>query len=340
VDRSRVVAFFDDLLERVKAIPGVAGVSVTNSLPPDGLSETDGFVVEERLPPPDRGAPVGPILSVGEDYFRVVGVRLIEGGGFSMADKATSLPVAIVSASLVRRHFGDLDPIGRRIKQVTDWPQPDGNPWLTIVGVVDDVKYAGLAEATGPALYVPLRQLPFRNQNLVVRVSGDAAVVVKGVRAALKEIDGDPPLADVRTMDDRLRAAAGQPRFRTWLMGLFGVMGLTLAAIGIYGVLSCSVAQRTREIGIRAALGATRRELIELVLRESLTLSAVGALIGLALSVSAGKLLSTVLFEVSPTDLATMIGATTVLGVIAILAALLPARRAALVDPSAALRAE
>jgi putative ABC transport system permease protein len=339
-EASRVVSFFDDLLGRVEVLPGVAGAAVTNSLPPDGLSETDGFVVEDRLPAPDRGAPVGPILSVSDDYFGVLRVRLLKGRGFSTADNSGSLPVAIVSASLARRHFADLDPIGRRIKQVADWPKPDDNPWLTVVGVVDDVKYAGLAEDTGPALYVPLRQRPFRNQNLVVRVNGDPASVLTGIRNALHVVDPDLPVANVQTMDERLRTAAGQPRFRTWLIGLFGVLGLILAAIGIYGVLSYSVAQRTRELGIRAALGATRRELIQMVLRESLALTAIGAAIGLALSLSAGRFLSALLFEVSPTDVMTLAGATGVLVSIAIVAALLPARRAAAVDPSAALRAE
>jgi len=339
-DAARVVAFFDDLLGRVNAIPGIAGASVTNSLPPDGLSETDSFVVEDRLPPPDHGAPVGPILSIGDEYFRVIGTRLLKGREFSERDNATSQRVAIVSASLVRQHFGELDPIGRRIKQVADWPKPDTNPWLTIVGVVDDVKYAGLAETTGPALYVPLRQLPFRNQNLVIRVSGDASAAVTGIRAALKTLDPDLPLDDVQTMSDRLRTAAGQPRFRTWLIALFGAVALVLAAIGVYGVLNSSVAQRTREIGIRAALGATRPQLIAMVLRDSLALAGAGAIVGLALSVATGRLISSMLFEVSPTDVATMASATAILVSVAILSALLPARRAAAVDPSAALRTE
>ncbi|HLQ44253.1 MAG TPA: FtsX-like permease family protein [Planctomycetaceae bacterium] len=324
----------------MNAIPGIAGASVTNSLPPDGLSETDSFVVEDRLPPPDHGAPVGPILSIGDEYFRVIGTRLLKGREFSERDNATSQRVAIVSASLVRQHFGELDPIGRRIKQVADWPKPDTNPWLTIVGVVDDVKYAGLAETTGPALYVPLRQLLFRNQNLVIRVSGDASAVVTGIRAALKTLDPDLPLDDVQTMSDRLRTAAGQPRFRTWLIALFGAVALVLAAIGVYGVLNSSVAQRTREIGIRAALGATRPQLIAMVLRDSLALAGAGAIVGLALSVVTGRLISSMLFEVSPTDVATMAGATAILVSVAILSALLPARRAAAVDPSAALRTE
>jgi predicted permease len=339
-DGQQVTAFFDDVLSRVTAIPGVSGASVSNSLPPDGLSETDGFVVEDRLPPPGRGASVGPILSVGEDYFRVLGARMLEGRGFALADGPAAPRVAIVSASLARRHLGDLDPIGRRVKQVADWPKPDDNPWLTVVGVVDDVKYAGLAETTGPSLYVPLRQLPFRNQNLVVRVGADPAHVVSAIQRALQAVDPDVPLANVQSMDERVRLAAGQPRFRTWLMGLFGAIGLVLAAIGLYGVVSCSVAQRTREIGIRAALGATRRELIQMVLGESLTMVGLGAAVGLALSLAAGRLLTAVLFDLSPADPLTLIAATATLASVAMLAALLPARRAAAVDPGAALRSD
>jgi putative ABC transport system permease protein len=338
-DRPRVIGLFDDLLARIDALPGVIGASFTNSLPPDGLSVTDGFVVENRLPPPDRGAPVGPFLSVSDDYFRVLRVRRLTGRWFGPEDSSVSTRVAIVSASLVRRHFGDLDPIGRRVKQVGDWPKPDDNPWLTVVGVVDDVKYAGLAEETGPALYVPLRQNPFRSQNLVVRADGDPGSTVTAIREALHGIDPDLPLANVRMMDERLWTAASPHRFRARLMGLFGVMGLVLAAIGIYGVLSYAVAQRTREIGIRAALGATEMELVRLVLRESLALTAVGAAIGLALSLAAGRLLTAVLFAVSPTDIVAIAGATALLVSVAIVSALLPARRAAAVDPATALRA-
>jgi putative ABC transport system permease protein len=194
--------------------------------------------------------------------------------------------------------------------------------------------------AAAPALYVPLRQLPFRNQNLVIRVSGDASAVVTGIRAALKTLDPDLPLDDVQTMSDRLRTAAGQPRFRTWLIALFGAVALVLAAIGVYGVLNSSVAQRTREIGIRAALGATRPQLIAMVLRESLALAGAGAIVGLAFSVVTGRLISSMLFEVSPTDVPTVAGATAILVSVAILSALLPPRRAAAVDPSAALRTE
>jgi putative ABC transport system permease protein len=202
------------------------------------------------------------------------------------------------------------------------------------------VKYAGLAEQTGPAFYFPLKQVPFRNQNLIVRTSGDPSSIVNSLREVLRGIDTDLPLADIRTMDERLWTAAGQPRFRTWLMSLFGVMGLTLAAIGIHGVLSYSVAQRTREIGIRAALGATRRDLLRMVLGESLTLTIAGAGFGLTLALLVGRLLSALLFAVSPTDVAVLIGATGVLVIVALVSALLPARRAAGVDPTVALHAE
>ena len=339
-DDGRVVALFDDWLRRVRSLPGVVGAAVSNSLPPDGLSVTDSFVVEERLPALDRGASVGPILSISEDYFRVLGTRLLDGRSFAETDAAASSRVAIVSASLVRRHFGDLDPIGRRIKQVADWPKPDSNPWLTIIGVVDDVKYAGLGEVTGPALYIPLRQVPFRNQNIIVRVGGDSVSLVSGVRAALHAVDPDLPLADVRTMDDRIRDAAGEPRFRTWLMGLFGVTGLALSAIGIFGALSLWVAQRTREIGVRAALGATRQELVGMVFRESLRLCATGVAAGVVLALSGSRFLTSVLFDVHATDPVALLASGGALLSLALVAAWLPARRAACVDPSIALRSE
>jgi putative ABC transport system permease protein len=339
-DRARVAAFFDDLLERIERLPRVSGAAVTNSLPPDGLSETDNFIVEDNPPGPGHSAPVGPILSVSADYFRVLRVPLLGGRWFEDADTPTSIPVAIISASLARQYFSGTDPIGRRIKLVVDWPRPDSNPWLTVVGVAGDVKYGGLAGETGPAFYVPLRQAPFRNQNLVVRATGDRSNIVSAMREVLRGIDADLPLAEIETMDERMWAAAGEPRFRTWLMSLFGVMGLVLAGIGVHGVVSYSVVQRTREIGIRAALGATQRDVLRLVLGESLTLTMLGTVFGLALALAAARFLEALLFNVSPTDLAALAGATGVLVAISVLSALLPARRAAAVDPTVALRAE
>jgi putative ABC transport system permease protein len=336
----RVVAFFDDLLRRIETLPGVTGAAVTNSLPPDGLSETDNFVVEDRQPSSDRGAPVGPILSVSDSYFRVLGVPLIRGRWFSHVDSGSSAPVVIISAALARQYFDGVDPIGRRMKQVADWPRPDGNPWLTVVGVVGDVKYAGLAGQADPVFYLPLRQSPFRNQNLVVRSTDNPSMIVAGIREVLLTIDPNLPLAEVRTMDERLWASSGEPRFHTWLMALFGAMGLTLAAIGIYGVMAYSVAQRTREIGIRAALGATRGGLLRMVLGQSLRLATIGVVIGLALALATGRLIGALLFAVSPADTFVLAGATCVLMAVALLSALLPARRAAAVDPIVALRAD
>jgi putative ABC transport system permease protein len=336
----RVVAFFDDLLRRIETLPGVTSAAVTNSLPPDGLSETDTFVVEDGPPSPDRGAPVGPILSVSDNYFRVLRVPLIRGRWFGEGDGGSSAPVVIISAALAQQYFSGVDPIGRRMKQVADWPRPDNNPWLTVVGVVGDVKYAGLAEQTGPAFYLPLRQSPFRDQNLVVRAAGNPSTIVSGIRDVLRAIDPNLPLAEVRTMEERLWASSGEPRFRTWLMALFGAMGLTLAAIGIYGVMAYTVAQRTREIGIRAALGATRIDLWLMVFGQSVKLAMCGIVLGLALALAAGRLLGALLFGVSPADTLVLAGATGVLMFVALASAALPARRAATVDPIQALHTD
>jgi putative ABC transport system permease protein len=335
-----VVAFFDDLLARIEALPGVTGAAVTNSLPPDGLSETDSFLVEDRPPSPDRGAPVGPILSVSDDYIRVLRVPLIRGRWFSDVDRGSSAPVVVISAALARQYFGGIDPIGRRMKQVADCPHADSNPWLTVVGIVGDVKYAGVAGQTGPAFYLPLRQSAFRNQNLIVRAPGDPSTTIARIRELLRAVDPNLPLADIRTMEERLWASSGESRFRTLLMALFGVMGLTLAAIGIYGVVAYSVTQRTRELGVRAALGATRRDLMRMVLADGLRLATIGAALGLGLALVSGRIVAAFLFATNPADPGVIAGATGVLMFVAVAAVLLPARRAADVDPIVALRAE
>jgi putative ABC transport system permease protein len=211
---------------------------------------------------------------------------------------------------------------------------------LTVVGVVGDVKYAGVAGQTGPAFYLPLRQSAFRNQNLVVRATGDRSTIVGRIREVLHAIDPNLPLADVRTMEERLWASSGESRFRTVLMALFGVMGLTLAAIGIYGVVAYSVTQRTRELGVRAALGATRSDLMRMVLSDGLKLATVGAALGVGLALASGRVVAALLFETGPADPAVVAGATGVLMFIAVVAAVLPARRAADVDPVVALRVE
>jgi putative ABC transport system permease protein len=334
----RLLAVFDDLLRRVETVPGVVASGVTNSLPPDGLSLTDSFLVEDRLPPPDQGAPVAPLLVVSEDYFRALRIPLVRGRWFNRFDTPSSTPVTIISEAMAKEHFAGLDPIGRRLKNASD-PR-SANPWRIVVGIVADVKYAGLAERADPAFYVPLPQAPSRDEYLVVRTSGDPASVVSGIREALHSMDPDLPIADIRTLDERLWESTGPARFRAGVMALFGVMGLILAAIGMYSVIAYSVTQRRRELGVRMALGATKQNLLRMVVGETVRLASIGTAVGLVLALAAGRVIAALLFAVSPSDSFTFIGMTTVLMLVALASGLLPAWRAATTDPMVALRAE
>jgi len=209
-----------------------------------------------------------------------------------------------------------------------------------VVGVVADVKYGGLAEHAAPAIYVPLQQAPSRHEYLVVRTTGDPAAVVSRVRDALHAIDPDLPLGEVHTLDERLWEATAPARFRTGLMALFGAIALMLAAIGIYGVISYSVTQRTRELGVRMALGAAPRDVLQMVVKETARLAGLGTAIGFALALGAGRFMAAMLFAVSPSDSLTFIGTSALLLLVALLSGLLPAWRAAATDPVVALRAE
>src|SRR5262249_18304685 len=185
---------------------------------------------------------------------------------------------------------------------------------------------------------LPFPQLPIYDENLVIRTAGDPTSVIGGVRAALRSLDPGLPLANIRTLDDRVWASTGPVRFRTGLMALFGVLGLLLAAIGIYGVIAFSVAQRTRELGVRMALGASGADVMRMVVGETARLAAVGAAIGIALSLATGRLIASILFAVSPTDVVALIGTTAAIIIVALTAGFLPAWRAAATDPMAALR--
>jgi predicted permease len=336
--RGRVAATLNDLLRGVETVPGVVAAGMTNSLPPDGLSLTDNFIVEDREPPPDRGAPIAPLLFVSDAYFRALGIPLVRGRWFDDHDTASSAPVAVISEAMAQKHFMGLDPIGRRLKNAAD--ARSSNPWRSVVGVVADVKYGGLTEGAVPAFYVPLNQLPARDEYLVVRTTRDPSTAVQGVREALHAIDADLPLGDIQTMDDRLWKATAPARFRSGLMALFGVMALVLAAVGIYGVISFSVTQRTRELGVRLALGATRRDAVYLVVSETARLAGWGVAIGLLLAVAVGRFMTSALFAVSPSDNLTLIGMSALLLSVALIAGLVPAWRAGRTDPVIALRAE
>jgi putative ABC transport system permease protein len=249
--------------------------------------------------------------------------------------------IVIINETMARQYFGGKDPIGRRIQ--TGDPDPQ-SPWETIVGVVGDVKYSGLDSQPSPTLYVPYNENGWvmwsRRMYLVVRSSGNAPEIVPAIRAQLASMDSSLPLAKIRTMDQLLDESLVQERFRTWLVSGFAALALLLSAMGIYALISYSVSQRTREIGVRIALGAQQRNVLGMVIREGLQLLAFGLLLGLIGALSATRSIQSLLYSTSATDALSFIAPALMLLAVALLACYIPARRATRVDPMVALRYE
>jgi len=243
--------------------------------------------------------------------------------------------VTIISETLARRSFPNQNPIGKRFK-VGGIERPT-NPWSEIIGVVADVKYDGLAAAPLPAFYESALQRSYRGMYLVINFSGDTAALTNAVRREVRALDPQLPVANVRTVKRLLEQSVAQPRFRTMLIGSFSAAALLLAAIGIYGVMAYSVTQRTQEIGVRMALGAQTRDILQLVLRQGLALTAIGIAAGLLGALAATRLIGSLLYEVPTNDFVTFAAISILLAAVALLACFIPARRAATVNPVTAL---
>ncbi len=338
-------AVVDRVLERLTSLPGVRAAAATTMLPMSGGGATIHFNIKGRPPAgPDQYTMAGYRAVTGQ-YFQTLGIPLKRGRLLDARDRQAAPPVIVINETMARQHFSHVDPIGQRI-QLGTVPDPDPHfPYMEIVGVVGDVLQQPDAEAKSE-MYVPYAQYPdqflqrmYANVTLVVRTTNKPADAAPAVREIVRDIDRDQPVANVRTLDEVLSASVSQPRFRTWLLGLFAGIALTLAGIGVYGLLAHGVAQRLNEFGVRMALGASAGDVVGLVLRQGVTLAVTGVAIGLGCAVLAVHALSTVLYAVSPWDpLAWIVSAATLL-VVSLLASWLPARRALRVDPVVALRA-
>jgi putative ABC transport system permease protein len=275
---------------------------------------------------------------VTEDYFRTLGIPLVAGRAFTVADNLKTAPVVIINQTMARRFFSGADPLGRRIR----FGEP-GDPASTIVGVAGDVKHLGLAEGELAAIYQPHAQKRFawlRWMTLVVRTDAAPLSFVAPIRSRIAEVDRAQPVYDIATMEQLLAWSVRQPRFSAFLFGLFALLALALAAVGLYGVMSYAVAQGVHEIGLRMALGADVRDVLSLVIGRGMKLTLLGIVIGLAGASALTGVLKTLLFNVSATDPLTFAGVAGLLLGVALLACYLPARRAAKVDPLVALRHE
>ncbi|HEX3131609.1 MAG TPA: ABC transporter permease [Thermoanaerobaculia bacterium] len=328
---------FRELAAQARALPGVESVSYGDSLPlTDYTMIRRGFRMEGRPPLDIDRQPEVAVTAVGPGYFETLGVRVVRGRGFEESDTATSLPVAVVDEAFARGFWGGEDPVGRRYQS--------GGPeagWVTVVGVVAPVKHEGLGSTRErAALYRPWQQEPRPFGFLALRTRNEPAALASGLRQAVRSVDRSLRVYDVSTMEERLATNVADRRFNLLLLGLLAGVALALAAIGLYGVLTYTVSERTHEIGIRMALGARRETVLSLILRQGLTLVAAGIAAGLLGSLLVGRLLAASLFGVRPTDPVTFAAIAIALLAVALLSSWLPARRATRVDPTVALRQE
>jgi putative ABC transport system permease protein len=331
------INFYERLLIGARALPGVRAAALSNSLPPDGAAFSDGFGIEGRPALPGQPPQIAYVIRVSPDYFRALGVALRSGRLFNAADTAESPRVALVNETLRRRFFPNEDPIGKRLNTGND-QRPI---WNEIVGVIGDVKYNGLAVDVQPAYYQPLAQAQSSSVALILKTeAADPMSLTAATRDALNSVDSELPFAYVGTMEQLLASATAQTRFRATLFALFAALAVVLACVGVYGVISYAVANRTHEIGVRVALGAQSRDVLRMVLRQGLTLTLAGVGCGLLVSLALPRLMRGLLFNVSPTDPLTFVAISLLLIAVALVACWIPARRATKVDPMVALRCE
>jgi len=333
-------AFYDELLRRVNELPGVESAGVITFLPLSFSGMNFSFSVEGRAAPGDMELPLAAYRAVSPDYFRAMGIPLQRGRVFDSRDTVDVPPVIVVNRRLAEQFWPGEDPTGKRMKI---GPVDSQNPWAIVAGVVGDSRQSGLYGEQNFELYVPYAQERrgfVAPRDLVVRTSGDAASLAGAVRQAVWAVDKDQPISNVRTMDQVLATAVSRERFQTLLLALFATLALVLACVGLYGVISYAVVQRTHEIGVRMALGAQPADVLRLVINQGMLLTLIGLVIGVAGAFAVTRVMTEMLFGVTATDPLTFVGVPLVLGVIALLACYIPARRATKVDPLMALRYE
>jgi predicted permease len=332
-DPGRKVTFVNETLRRLSALPGVTAAAFTTKLPLTGQFDTS-FAIENWKPPAGESFPDADLRLVTSDYFRALSSSIVAGRGFQETDQAGAPLVLVVNQALARRYLQDGDPLMRRLKV-------GPAPWASVVGVVADLREWGLDQPARPAIYVSFTQAPlFSRLSLVVKTRGDPTSLAKAVRSEVAAIDPQLPLYDVATLETVVERSVGQRRFSADLLGLFSVMALALAAVGIYGLVSFSVTRRTRELAIRMAVGADPGRVLQMVLGQSLKLAVWGVLIGLAAGLFLSRLIASLLYGVGTFDPWTVTGVSALMLVVTLLASAVPAWRATRVNPSLALRGE
>jgi putative ABC transport system permease protein len=332
-DQTRV---YRRLLEGLASRPELQAVGVGFPRPFHATSASGTFFIEGRASTTRADRPFAHLGTVSGGYFAAMGIPLLSGRTFQDRDVETAPPVAIVSVSLARKYWPGENPIGKRLRFDSDPKEP----WFTVVGLVGDVRQLGLSEQAPALVFLPYEQFALPFTSVAVRSSLPQATVTSLLQAELAAIDPEMPFGDITSLQSAVESSVDQPRFRAMLIGVFALLALALAAVGVFGLVSYTVTQRTREIGIRVALGAAPRHVLLPVVREGVTLALVGIGIGLAGAVLAARTLSAFLFGVGTSDPLTLSGVAVLMLLVATAASYIPSRRALRVDPVIALRAE
>jgi putative ABC transport system permease protein len=301
-----------------------------------GLGSNTGFKIEGRPEPPPGQGPSTDVRVADAGYFQSMGIPLLRGRNFSDPEHREPRSVILINEALARKHFPGEDPIGRRL-DVAMFETPK---FAEIIGVVGNVRYDSLIDEAPPAVYFPLPDLAYPFMSLVIRTDGDPAALAPSVQREIRAVDPNQPVSNVRTMGQVMSEWVSRSRFNTLLLGLFAALATLLSAVGIFGVMNYSVALRTREIGLRLAVGAQPRQVLMLILKQGLLLTIVGVVLGLAAAFALTRLLSGLLFGVAAVDVTTFTTISLLLVIVSLLACYLPARRAMRIDPLSALRYE
>ncbi|HKP88119.1 MAG TPA: ABC transporter permease [Blastocatellia bacterium] len=334
-DRQRIT-FFQQALERIQSIPGVDSVGAISFLPFTSLGAATSFTIEGEPPPAPGQKHTLDVRVCDPNYFHAMRIPLVKGRNFTRKEATEASHVVIINEAMVRQYFPDEDPLGKRVRiEMMDSPAA-----CEIIGVVADVKHVGLDVEPRAMSYWPHPELAYSSMTIVARTEGDPISYAAAVRREVQALDKDQPIADVRAMQQWLSDSVARARFSTTLLGLFAAVAMILAAVGIYGVMSYSVTQRTHEIGIRMALGAGRGDVLRLVVGQGMTLALIGVGLGLGASFALTRVLASLLFGVSATDPLTFTLISALLAAVALAACVVPARRATKVDPMVALRYE
>ena len=331
-----VLNFTGDLQQRLAALSGARAVGISSpGIPFTGNRSGMGFQRDDRPPPPVGEEPAADIRIVGGDYHQALGIPLLRGRALDARDTETSPDAVVINEALARRHFPGENPVGRRI--TFEWYD---TLRAEIVGVVGSTREMGPAEEPSPAIYIPFRKRPAAVFHVVVRTAGDPEALADDARAVVRSLDPNLPIAEIRTLEQIAGANIARPRLNLLLLGGFAILALLLAAIGLYGVIAYSVAQRRAEIGVRVALGASRPDVLRLIVGQGVRLTLAGLVVGLVGALVLTRLMSSLLFGVEPTDPLTLATVAAFLAGVALLASWIPAHRAAATDPAIALRAE